>query len=390
MTRPEVPRPDPLTILAAPNAYKESLTALEACQAMECGARAAAPDAGIRTVPLADGGDGTIQALVDATDGKIIRVPARDPLGRGVEAPIGCLGDGITFVVEMAQASGLWMLTPEERNPLRTSTAGTGDCIRAALDRGARRLLIGIGGSATNEGGLGMARALGVRLLDANGDELDGTGQCLAQLARLDASRADPRLVDTEVIVMCDVDNPLTGQRGASSVYGPQKGATPDMVTDLDRGLRNLADVVERDLGCDILELPGSGAAGGLGGGLVAFAGGRLDGGFHTVSTIVGFEKVLRGADLVLTGEGQLDASTIHGKVPAGVARRAQEQGIPTVVIAGSLKPGWESLRKIGVRAAVSLVPGPVSLAEAMEGAADYLTQTAEQVVRLFVAGRVA
>ncbi len=384
--------PSPLTVLAAPNTYKESLTAMEACQAIGAGVRAACPRAEVRMAPLADGGDGTIQALVDATGGRLIQTEARDPLGRAVRAPIGRLGDEATFVVEMAQASGLWMLTPAERNPLKTSTVGTGDCLRAALDRGAKRILVGIGGSATNDGGAGMARALGYGLLDADGEMLDGTGECLERVARIDASMADPRLQETEIVVMCDVDNPLTGPKGAASIYGPQKGATPEMVARLDRALKRFADIVARDLGRDILDIPGSGAAGGLGGGLVAFADGKLERGFATVAETVGLDRALRGADLVITGEGRLDGSTLHGKVPAGVALRAQTMGkatgkpIPVLAIAGSVEPGWEGLLEMGLTAAFGLTQGPVTLETAMAEAGTFLARTTEQAVRAFLA----
>lgn len=385
-------QPSPLTVLAAPNTYKESLTAMEACRAIATGVRTACPNAEVRMTPLADGGDGTIQALVDATGGQPIQTETHDPLGRAVQAPIGRLGDGATFVVEMAQTSGLWMLTPEERDPLKTSTVGTGECLRGALDRGAKRILVGIGGSATNDGGAGMARALGYGLLDASGEMLDGTGECLERVARIDASMADPRLKETEIVVMCDVDNPLTGPKGASEIYGPQKGATPEVVVRLDRALEHFAEVVARDLGCDILDIPGSGAAGGLGGGLVAFAGGKLERGFDTVAETVGLDRALRGVDLVITGEGRLDGSTLHGKVPAGVAMRARAmeeamgRRIPVLAIAGSLEPGWEGLLEMGLSAAFSLTPGPVTLERAMAEASEFLTRAAEQAVRAFLA----
>ncbi len=380
----------PLTILAAPNTFKESLTALEACAAMQRGIHKVQPDAVVRMVPVADGGDGTIQALVDATQGEIFQTEVHDPLGRPAQAKIGKLGGCETFVVEMALASGLWMLTDEERNPLNTSTYGTGECIRAVLDRGAKKILIGIGGSATNEGGAGMARALGYRLLDEAGQELDGTGASLEKLDRIDASNADPRLASCEITVMCDVDNPLTGPKGASAVYGPQKGASPEMVKELDGWLERFAQIVKRDLGTDILTLPGSGAAGGLGGGLVAFTGAHLAPGFQTVAQTVGFYEALEGADLVLTGEGRLDGSTAHGKVPAGVAQAAAEKNIPVIALAGCLADGWQVLYKQGVTAAMAITTGPMPLDRAMLEADALLSDATEQAFRLFLAGRAA
>lgn len=378
---------NPIKVLIAPNTFKESVTALNVCLAMRKGVLAAYPQAEVVYVPVADGGDGTIQALTDATSGTIETAPVHDPLGRPVEAPLGRLGDGTTFVIEMAQASGLWMLAPEERNPDHTSTYGTGELILAALDRGARRILIGIGGSATNDGGAGMACALGYRLLDGRGNPLDGTGGCLNDIETIEAQSADPRLQQTEMIVMCDVDNPLCGPHGASRIYGPQKGATPEMVERLDAGLYHLAEIIHRDLGASILHVPGSGAAGGLGGGLVAFAGGRLQPGFTTIADTVGLKQYLEKADLILTGEGRLDGSTVYGKVPAGVARLGAEHGIPVIALAGTLSDGWQGLLEQGLSAAFSIVPGPCSLAEAMDHASHWITETTRQTMLLFLSG---
>lgn len=380
---------DRLKVLIAPNTFKESVTALEVCQAMQQGILTACPNAEVIYVPVADGGDGTIQALVDATGGSIETVPVHDPLGRPVQAPIGCLGDGKTYAIEMAQASGLWMLRPEERNPYLTSTYGTGELILATLQRGAKRILVGIGGSATNDGGAGLACALGFRLLDRHGKKLDGTGGCLNDIVSIDSSQADPRIIKTEIIVMCDVDNPLCGPHGASKIYGPQKGATPEMVEKLDDGLHRLAEIVHRDLGASILRLPGSGAAGGLGGGLVAFTGGRLKPGFQAVANAVGLHRHLKDVDLLFTGEGRLDGSTVYGKVPAGVAQLGAKHGIPVIALAGSLVHGWQVLLERGLSAAFSIVPGPCTLSDAMEQASTWIAATTRQAMLLFLAGKI-
>ena len=375
-------------IVIAPDSFKECLAAEAVAEAMAVGARRAAPDADIVTVPMADGGEGTVRALVAATGGTLHQARVCGPLGEPVDAEYGILGDGTTAVVEMAAASGLPLVPPERRNPLQTTTVGTGELIAAALDRGASRIVLGIGGSATVDGGAGMAQALGVKLLDADGASIGRGGGALAQLARIDLSGRDPRLADVAIDVACDVDNPLVGPHGAARVYGPQKGATPAMVEQLDASLSHLAEVIERDLGTAVRDLRGAGAAGGLGAGLVAFLGAKLLPGVSLVVDAVGLEAKLEGAALVLVGEGRLDGQTAFGKVPVGVARAAAARGIPVVAIAGALGEGWEAVLGEGVTACFSLVPGPVPLDEAMARAGELLADAAEQVVRLFLAAR--
>jgi glycerate kinase len=296
-------------------------------------------------------------------------------------------GGHVTAVIEMAAASGLPLIAPDRRDPRVTTTRGTGDLIHAALDAGARRLLVGIGGSATNDGGAGMAQALGVRLLDTAGRDLPPGGAALARLDRVDVSGRDPRLVGVEVVVASDVANPLCGPTGASAVYGPQKGATPEMVDELDAALAHYATILRRDLGADVAEVPGAGAAGGLGAGLLAFLGARLQPGAAMVLEAVGFERHLPGAALVFTAEGRLDDQTAYGKAVAAVAGAARAHGVPVVVLAGGLMPGYESLYAAGVNAVLPIADGPLTLDESMARAADLVASAAERALRLILIG---
>ena len=309
-----------MRIVIAPDSFKESLSALDAALAIREGFRAVYPDADYVLLPVADGGEGTVDALVAATGGRRVARRVVGPLGDEVEAFYGVTGDGGVAVIEMAAASGLELVPPPLRNPLVTTTFGVGELIRAALDDGARRFVIGIGGSATNDGGAGMVQALGVRLIDAGGGELPRGGGALAGLEDIDVSGLDPRLTECSIEVACDVDNPLVGPNGASAVFGPQKGATPELVRILDASLAHYAAVVERTLGKPVADMPGAGAAGGLGAGLYAFLGARLRPGTEIVMAAVDMDLVVRDADLVITGEGRLDSQTIHGKTPIGVA----------------------------------------------------------------------
>jgi glycerate kinase len=378
-----------MRMLIAPQEFKGSLTARKAAEAIGRGAERAAPDADLDLLPLSDGGPGFVEAMHAALGGERRTVTVRDPLGRPVSADFALVDSGRTAVIEMAEAAGLKRLRVDERDTGRASTLGVGDLVRAALDAGARRLLIGIGGSATNDGGAGMAQALGARLLDADGRELPPGGAALARLRRIDVRTFFARIADCDVIAATDVRNPLCGPEGASAVFGPQKGADPATVAALDAALENYAAIIARDLGADVRDLPGAGAAGGLGAGLVAFLGARLQPGFLMVSEATGLPDRLRAANLVLTGEGRLDGQTGYGKTVAGVAALGSEAGVPVVALCGGLAGGWQSLLGSGLTAAFSIAPGPLSEDTMREGAAALLADAATQVVRLFAAGRV-
>lgn len=373
-------------VVVAPNALKGSLTAPQAAEALAAGWREVFPAAEYRLVPVSDGGDGFVDSLVAATGGSLRPAEVADPLGRPIRSVIGLLGDGRTAVIEMARASGLVLLADGERNPERTSTFGTGQLIRAALDEGCTQILVGIGGSATNDGGTGMARALGARFFDAEGHELNGTGGELARIARIDRSGLDQRLARTAVRVACDVDNPLTGSEGAAAVYGPQKGADPAMVARLDAGLANLAAVIRRDVGRDVERLPGAGAAGGLGGGLVAFLGAELVPGIQLVLEATRLAETVEGASVVLTAEGRIDGQTLRGKAPLGVAEAARRHGVPVIAFAGSMADE-ALLVPDHFDALVSIVPGPQTLEEAMAAAAANLRSAAARAARLVALG---
>lgn len=376
-----------MRIVAAPDSFKGSLSASKAAESMERGIKRVLPAAGVVRVPLSDGGEGLVDSLVGSTGGSILQKVVTGPLGRPVEAFWGLLGDNRTAVIEMAAASGLPLVPEEERNPLITTTYGTGELIKAALDAGCPRLIIGIGGSATNDGGAGMAQALGVGLRDSRGRELPFGGGSLSRLAKIDTSGLEPRLKGVEILVASDVDNPLTGPRGASRIYGPQKGAAPEMVEELDKALKHYSLVIEQYLGLEVDGRPGSGAAGGLGAGLMAFLGGRLKPGIELVMEAVGFAGHLKGCDLVLTGEGKIDAQSAFGKVPVGVAREAKKRGLPVVALAGSVERSREMERvyREGVTACFSIVKGPMTLKEAMAQADLLVEEAAAEVMRLWV-----
>jgi glycerate kinase len=324
-------------------------------------------------VPIADGGEGTVEALVEATSGRFETRTVRGPLGRPVDARWGVLGDGVTAVVEMAAASGLTLVPVGRRDPRVASTFGTGQLIRAALDAGFRHIVVGIGGSATNDGGSGMAKALGVRFLDGRGEPLPEGGAALSRVASIDLSGVDPRLAETEILVACDVDNPLTGPRGASAVYGPQKGATPAVVQELDLALERFAQVACVATGRDVSRYPGAGAAGGLGAGLLFFTPARLVPGVDLVLDSARFDDVVRGASLVVTGEGRTDQQTAMGKAPVGVARVAQRHGVPVLLVSGSLGPGAEEVLALGISRIVAAAPPGMPVEEAMARAAELL-----------------
>jgi glycerate 2-kinase len=377
-----------MRVVIAPDKFKGSLTALQAADAIARGVNRASHSALIDQVPMADGGEGTTHALVAATGGSIRQAQVTGPLGEPVVASFGMLGDGRTAVIEMAAASGLVLVPAERRNPLITTTRGTGELLLAAIAAGARRVVVGIGGSATNDGGAGLGQSLGFRLVDHDGHELESGGGNLGRLARIDSDRRRRELDGVEIAVACDVTNPLCGPDGASAVYGPQKGASAEMVETLDRNLAHFAAIVEHDLGVSVKDQPGSGAAGGLGGGLVAFATGKLEPGINLIIDAVKLAERLENADLCLTGEGAIDAQSAFGKTAVGVARLAHSLHCPTLALAGSIGPGAEAVLKHGIDAYFSICPGPISLDQAIERAETLLERATEQAVRGFLAGR--
>jgi glycerate kinase len=377
-----------MKIVVAPQEFKGSLSAVQAARAMAEGLRRALPEATLELVPMADGGPGTVEAVVTtAKKARRMTAAAHDALGRPLEAAWGII-EGDTAVIEMAAASGLTLLSEDERDPRIASTYGTGELVRAALDAGCLRVIVGIGGSVTNDGGAGMAQALGARLLDDAGQELPPGGAALARLDRIDLSGLDPRLEQCQVLAATDVFNPLCGPQGASLVYGPQKGATPEVARELDAALEHYAQVIERDLGVRVLDLAGAGAAGGLGAGLAAFLGAELVLGAKLVAEAVGLRQKLAGADLALTGEGRLDAQTSFGKAPWEVARLAKGCGLPVIAIAGSLAEDcWPALGE-AFDAVVAITPRAMSVGEAMAQAPKLVADAAEGVARLLLVGQ--
>lgn len=374
-----------MKVVICPDSFKGSLSSIEAAEAVERGVRLAADSkpVDIIKIPIADGGEGTVDALVRATNGSICHVRVKDPLLRETEAFYGVLGDGETAAIEMAAASGLYLLSESERNPLITSTYGTGELLVAAIDSGVKKIVIGIGGSATNDGGSGAMRALGARFLDRDGKDLPEGGAALVDLAHIDMSDFKFPLDKVAVEVACDVTNPLCGPLGASAVFGPQKGASPEMVEQLDSALRNYADIIKRDLGKDIIDMPGAGAAGGLGAALAAFLNAKLRSGIDMVLDAAGFDEALIGADLVITGEGRIDEQTAYGKTIGGVLKRAVKANVPVVAIAGSVAGDIRVLFDAGLTAAFSIVSGPVSLDYAMSHAAELIESVSANIVRL-------
>ena len=369
-----------MKIVIAPDSFKESLSALEAASAIEAGFREIFPDADYVKVPVADGGEGTVHAMVAATGGRLVILQATGPLGRPVEAFYGLSGDGLTAVVEMAAASGLELVAPAERDPLAATSRGTGELIRAALDAGARRFILGVGGSATNDGGAGMLQALGVGLLDAHGAQLAPGGAALARLERIDVAQLDPRIGECVFDVACDVSNPLVGPRGASAIFGPQKGATPAMVDQLDANMRHYASIIARDLGQDVAEIPGAGAGGGIAAAMLVFLNGRLRPGSEIVADAVGLDAAVADADLVVTGEGRIDSQTVNGKTPIGVARVAGRHGKPVIAIGGCLAADAHAVHAHGIAATFSTVMKAGTVAEVLAGAEENLRCKARNI----------
>ena len=376
-----------MKIVIAPDSYKGSVYAPEAARAMREGVLRVVPDAETVLVPVADGGDGTLETLVETSGGTTRTATVTGPLGDPTEAQWGAMGDGQTAVIEMARTSGLALVPNDRRDPLTATTAGLGEVIREALDEGFRRFILGIGGSATNDAGAGMAQALGVRILDAAGHDLAAGGAALAGLHLIDMAGLEPRAAGSEFMVACDVSNPLTGPEGASAVYGPQKGATPAMVAQLDAALGNFADVVSRDLGAEIRDVPGSGAAGGLGGGIMAFLGGQLRPGVDIVLDTLRFDAKLDGTDLVITGEGGMDFQTVYNKAPIGVARLAKARGIAVIAISGLLGKGYTDVHDHGIDAVSSITSAPMDMEEATDRCSELIADATEQALRMMRAG---
>jgi glycerate kinase len=370
-----------MKVVVAPNAFKGSLTASQAAAAMALGVRDAFPEAEVVEVPVADGGDGTVEALVSALHGDYLTADVEGPLGDRVRATFG-LTDGGMGVVELASASGLTLIPSDRRDPRNASTSGFGQLLQAVRGAGAGKVIAGIGGSATNDGGAGMAQALGYRLLDPAGHDLPRGGAALARLDRIDATGFDRGWQAVSVEVACDVTNPLTGPQGASAVYGPQKGADLAAVRELDAALARFAVVIERDLGKKVADVPGAGAAGGAGAGLLAFLAARLVPGSPLIVTASGFDEKIKGADLVITGEGRVDSQTAYGKAPGEVAKRAQAARIPVLLIAGSKAPGWEVLSDLGVTAVVTLDGEGDNLQQLMGDAGEMLRRATARACR--------
>ncbi len=374
-----------LTFVLAPDSFKGSMTAQEVCDAMEKGIRKVLPEATCIKVPMADGGEGTVQSLVDATNGKLYELEVMGPLTSPVLAQYGILGDEKTAVVEMASASGIQYINEKTRNPLITTTYGTGQLIKECLNKNVSKIILGIGGSATNDGGAGLAQALGVRFLDKNNNELPFGGAALSQLVKIDLSNLDARLHNVEIEVACDVTNPLCGETGASKVFGPQKGATTDMVDILDKALCRYAEIIKCQLGKDISNIPGAGAAGGMGAGLLAFTNARLERGVNIVINYTNLREIIKKADFVFTGEGGIDFQTQYGKTPYGVAQVAKSENKKVIAIAGYIGKGIDQLYDCGFDAILGILPQATSLEEALLKGKENVERTIENVVRILL-----
>ena len=373
-----------MKIVIAPDSFKESLTALEVADAIEQGFKKFYPHADSVRIPMADGGEGTVQSLVDALKGKVVEQSVTAPLGNKIQAFFGISGDNQTAIIEMAAASGLHLVSPAQRNPLKTTSFGTGELIKAALDLGVKKIILGIGGSATNDAGAGMLQALGVQLLDVNNQQISLGGENLSLISKIDLSKLDSRLQQVEILVACDVDNPLCGEKGASAVFGPQKGATPEIVQQLDRALFHFSDIVQQDLDLNIRDQAGAGAAGGMGGGLLLLPNVQLKAGVQIIIDAVNLNEQIKGADLVITGEGRMDSQTVHGKTPIGVAKAAKLFNKPVIAIVGSLKDDYEVVYKHGIDAVFPIIRQLKSLDETLKLGRENLISTAQNIARLY------
>lgn len=373
-----------MKIVIAPDSFKDSLSAEAVANAIARGLAEVWPDAKLVKCPMADGGEGTVESILAACEGELRSATVQGPLGTQVDAHWGWLPDNHTAIIEMAEASGLQLVPVGQRDACISSTFGTGELIRAALDAGAQRIILAIGGSATNDAGAGALQALGVRLLDAQGQTLQTGGLALAQLAQIDLSEMDPRLAGVRFEIAADVNNPLCGPQGASAIFGPQKGASVEQVQQLDQALGHFAGLCAQALGKDLRDEPGSGAAGGLGFAAKAFLGAQFRAGVEVVADLVSLEEAVRDADLVITGEGRFDAQTLRGKTPFGVARIARQQGVPVIVIAGTLGEGYQQMYEHGVDAAFALASGPMTLEQACADAPRLLQDRARDIARVW------
>ena len=375
-----------MKILLAPDSFKGTISSIDAINYLEDAAKRHFSDLEIVRVPIADGGEGTVDAIIEATGGEYRYLDVTGPIGKKVKAKYGII-NGRIAVIEMAQASGLPLLKPEERNPMITTTYGTGELIKATLDEGIRDIFIGIGGSATNDGGIGAMQALGVEFLDENGRNVGFGGGVLSNIERISTLNLDPRIKECRITVICDVSNPLTGERGATAVYGPQKGASADMLDQLEKGMVHYAGLVKRQFGLDFDQIPGAGAAGGLGAALVGFLGAVLKPGIETILDLVDFDRLLEGVDLVVTGEGRIDGQTAYGKVPVGIARRCMKIGVKVVAITGCMGEGAQKVYECGIESIMTTINRDMTLEYALDNAEKLFRDAADRMFRFIKVG---
>ncbi|PEE88212.1 glycerate 2-kinase [Bacillus thuringiensis] len=373
-----------MKVVIASDSYKESLKAIEVCEAIERGFRAIFPNAKYVKIPIGDGGEGTVESLVDATGGRIISISVAGPLRESVQAFYGVSKDKKTAFIEMAAASGLQHVPVEKRNPLITTTKGTGELILHALNQGAEYIILGLGGSATNDGGAGMLAALGVRFINDKGEVIDPSGGTLHSIVAIDFSQMDPRLKGVKIEAACDVDNPLVGMQGASFVFGRQKGANVEMMKELDENLKHYANILKRYVSSDVSEIPGAGAAGGMGAAVISVLKGDLRRGIEIVLDYTNFDKHIEDADLIITGEGRIDEQTAYGKAPVGVAGRAKRFSVPVIAIGGSVSSDYSAVYEKGIDAVFSITTRPMTLDEAYRVAEENIEMTTKNIATVW------
>ncbi|MBY0221595.1 glycerate kinase [Sporosarcina aquimarina] len=374
-----------MKVVISPDSFKGSVTSLEAAIAIEKGIKQALPNADTVLIPLADGGEGTMDSLIAATNGRKVKTSVRDPLGNSIEVEYGWLGDKKTCVIEMASSSGICLIPQEKLDPMKATSFGMGELIKKALDEGCRNFILALGGSSTNDGGIGMLQALGMKIMNNNGEPIGFGGKGLCDVSSINTSNLDPRIKDSRFLIASDVQNPVIGDYGATRVFGPQKGATPEMVEVLEKCMVKWTNLIEKQTGIRLHDTPGTGAAGGIGGAFLAFFPVEIKRGIDIVIEYSGFKQALINTDIVITGEGQIDFQTASGKTPMGVAQVAWEQEIPTFVLTGSIGEGIDILYQYGIQCVHSIVDGPMTLNEAMERASELLTQRAEQMMRTYI-----